>query len=177
MESLGWPCSHLTSVLRGDQDTDTHMDDHVRTEEELAMERAKEPALRHLDPGLWPQRPQRPVVLDHSSPRTRTRYTCGGVKPHDVRSSLVVHWLGFGAFTTKCPGSVPDLVTEIPQDLHNENHNKQPTLSGRMFRKPRVGSDSGSSHLDHAILWQQYLWGSSQGCRLLAEPEPVGTAC
>lgn len=158
MGSLGWPCSHLTGVLRGDQDTDTHMDDHVRTEEE--------PALRHLDPGLWPRGPQRPVVLDHSSPRTRTRYTCSGVKPHDVGNSLVVHWLGFGAFTARCPGSVPGLGTEIPQDLHDENHNKQPTLSGRMFGKPRVRSDSGSSHLDHGIPWQQRLWGSSQGCRL-----------
>lgn len=87
MGSLGWPCSHLTGVLRGDQDTDTHTDDHVRMQEE--------PALRHLDPALWPRGPQGPVVLDHSSPRTRTRYTCGGVKPHHVGNSLVVHWLGF----------------------------------------------------------------------------------
>lgn len=141
----------------------------MRTQEEPAVERAEEPASRHFHPGLWPRGPQGPVVLDHSSPRTRTQYTCDGVKPHNVRNSLVVHWLGFGAFTAKCPGSVPGLGTEIPQALHNKNHNKQPALSGRMFGKPRVRSDCGSSHLGHGILWQQHLWGSSQGCQLLAD--------
>lgn len=95
------------------------------------MERAEEPALRHFHPGLWPRGPQGPVVLDHSSPRTRTQYTCDGVKPHDVRNSLVVHWLGFGAFTTKGPGSVPGLGTEIHKPCTTRTTtNNLPCLEG-----------------------------------------------